>query len=136
MFLTVGCLFAQLPGGSGTSCSLVPQGKASVFVSSALLTSVSTVPASSSPRSSFLFFNDDCFSSHCLSGCFPLLSTQLKAQLEQTEMLVEKEQVLRQKLSLELEEVGAGKEDSRALQSLQESLVANKAQEINLKKLS
>lgn len=35
---------------------------------------------------------------------------QLKTQLEQNEALLEKEQALRQKLVLELEEVGAGGE--------------------------
>uniref|UniRef100_A0A8C0IIX7 Ribosome binding protein 1 n=1 Tax=Bubo bubo TaxID=30461 RepID=A0A8C0IIX7_BUBBB len=63
---------------------------------------------------------EDIWSSHLLglffnfiSGCFPLFSTQLKTQLEQNETLVEKEQVLRQKLALELEEVGAGEEDRK-----------------------
>ncbi|XP_074944684.1 ribosome-binding protein 1 isoform X1 [Phalacrocorax aristotelis] len=42
---------------------------------------------------------------------------ELKTQLEQNEALVEKEQVLRQKLALELEEVHVGKEDTRAQSS-------------------
>lgn len=50
---------------------------------------------------------------HQLSLCFLFcsffpLSTQLKMQLEQNEALMEKEQELRQKLTRELEEVGAG----------------------------
>lgn len=49
---------------------------------------------------------------------FPLFLTQLKTQLEQNETLVEKEQVLRQKLAQELEEVGAGEEDTRVCKAL------------------
>ncbi|RMB93641.1 hypothetical protein DUI87_29868 [Hirundo rustica rustica] len=48
---------------------------------------------------------------------------KLKTQLEQNETLAEKEQMLRQKLARELEEVGVGKEDTRA-QSLARSLQA------------
>ncbi|KAJ7396598.1 ribosome binding protein 1 [Pitangus sulphuratus] len=42
---------------------------------------------------------------------------ELKTQLEQNKTLVEKEQVLRQKLAWELEEVGVGKEDTKAQSS-------------------
>lgn len=58
--------------------------------------------------------------------CFAFFSTQLKTQLEQNEMLVEKEQLLRQKLALELEEVGAAEEDT----SLCGFLPTNEAQEL------
>lgn len=61
-----------------------------------------------------------------ISGCFAFFSTQLKTQLEQNEMLVEKEQLLRQKLALELEEVGAGEKDT----SLYGFLPTNEAQEL------
>lgn len=55
------------------------------------------------------------------SGCFPLFSTQLKTQLEQNETLAEKEQMLRQKLARELEEVGMGEEDSRVCKAFLDS---------------
>lgn len=68
------------------------------------------------PASSFLesFLN-------AISGCFPLFSTQLKTQLEQNETLAEKEQMLRQKLARELEEVGVGKEDTRVCKAFLDS---------------
>ncbi|NXX92029.1 RRBP1 protein, partial [Centropus bengalensis] len=57
--------------------------------------------------------------SNCVSGHFFLASTQLKTQLEQNETLVEKEQVLRQKLALELEEAQSS---ARSLQAELEKL--------------
>lgn len=52
-------------------------------------------------------------------GVFP--STQLKTQLEQNEALAEKEQMLRQKLARELEEVGVGEEDTRVCKAFLDS---------------
>lgn len=46
---------------------------------------------------------------------------QLKTQLEQNETLAEKEQMLRQKLARELEEVGVGKEDTRVCKAFLDS---------------
>lgn len=53
--------------------------------------------------------------------CCLLFTTQVKTQLEQNETLVEKEQVLRQKLALELEEVGMGKEGTRVCKAFMAS---------------
>lgn len=94
-------------GDAATYCPLVPWGKlqSSFLVSSPAFVVVSPL-AHLLGLCFWFFFN-------FISGCFPLFSTQLKTQLEQNETLVEKEQVLRQKLALELEEVGAGEKDTR-----------------------
>lgn len=101
---------SQQRGNAGTYCPSVPWGKPLVlfFLSSPALLVMSLLAH---------FLN----LFKLTSGCFPLFSTQLKTQLEQNETLAEKEQMLRQKLARELEEVGMGEEDSRVCKAFLDS---------------
>lgn len=103
--------FSQQRAHAGAYCPLVPWGKLLVlFLLSSPALLVMSLLAHFLSLLKILFL-----------GVFPLFSTQLKTQLEQNETLAEKEQMLRQKLARELEEVGVGEEDTRVCKAFLDS---------------